>query len=242
VSDRHLRRSGNDYRDAFLNLLPTGQAWPRHTPDSVLFQACDGLCQYWGFVDGRAGDLLEIESDPRATVELITDWERNWGLPDPCMKNPPTSLYERRAALVAKMTMIGAQSRQFMIDIAAAYGYGNVTITEYAPYMCGVSRVGDQSGIYNGDDPTHNRWYVGPAEMRFYWTVHVGSLALSYFHVNSSQCGIDRLLAIKIADDLECILDRLKPAQTDIVYDYSPLEALDFTQAFNTQYLALGMM
>jgi uncharacterized protein YmfQ (DUF2313 family) len=182
MSDRHNRRAGSDYRDAFLNLLPTGPAWPRHTIDSVLFQACDGLCEYWGLVDGRAGDLLETESDPRATMELLPDWERNWGLPDPCLKDPPTSLNGRRLALLTKMTMLGGQSREFLLGIAKALGYDNLTITEYAPYMTGVSRVGDQGGIYNPGDPSHNRWYLGPAEMRFYWTVHVGSLSLRYFH------------------------------------------------------------
>jgi hypothetical protein len=53
MSDRHLRRSGSDYTQAFLALLPQGQAWPRHF-DSLLVQVCKGLCEYWGFVDKRA--------------------------------------------------------------------------------------------------------------------------------------------------------------------------------------------
>jgi uncharacterized protein YmfQ (DUF2313 family) len=240
MSDRHIRRSGDDYLDAFLKLLPQGQAWPKDDYGSTLVRASDGLCQYWGFVDGRAGDLLEIESDPPATTELLPDWERNWGLPDPCLKDPPTSLADRRLALIIKMTEMGGQSRQFFIDIAKAYGY-EITITEYAPYMTGVSQVGDTRG-YDIYDPTHYHWELGPAEIRFFWAVHVNAAKFTYFHSNSSQCGIDRLLHIWIADDLECILDKLKPAQTQIVYDYSPLAALDFTQFFNTQYLALGIM
>jgi uncharacterized protein YmfQ (DUF2313 family) len=240
MADRHVRRGGADYTKALLSLLPRGQAWPRD-PFSTLVLAMTGLADYWGVVDGRAADLLEIESDPRATRELLPDWERNWGLPDPCLTNPPTDLNARRLALVTKMTMLGGQSRQFFIDLAAAYGY-TITITEYAPYMTGVSRVGDQSGIYNPGDPTHYHWQLGPPEMRFFWTIHVSALRLTYFHVNSSQCGIDRLLKIGIASDLECVLGNLKPAHTQIVYDYSPLNSLDYTQLFNTQYLALGIM
>ncbi|MBR0860913.1 putative phage tail protein [Bradyrhizobium sp. YCK136] len=100
MSDRHIRRAGSDYRDAFLELLPQGQAWPKHSIDSTLWQACDGLNNYWGYVDGRAADLLETESDPRKTVELLPDWERNWGLPDPCYTAPQT-IAQRQAALVA---------------------------------------------------------------------------------------------------------------------------------------------
>lgn len=72
--------------------------------------------------------------------------------------------------------------------------------------------------------------------------MHVNATKMTRFHVNSSQCGIDRLLKIWLADDLECILDKIKPAQTNIIYDYSPMDSLDFSQRYNTEYLALGIM
>ena len=93
-----------------------------------------GLAQFWGdVVDARAADLLERESDPRSTIELLPDWERNWGLPDPCYTSPQ-SIDERQRALVMRMTMLGAQSRQFFIDVAAMLGY-TITITEYRPFF-----------------------------------------------------------------------------------------------------------
>jgi uncharacterized protein YmfQ (DUF2313 family) len=240
VGDRHVRRSGSNYAQAFLDLLPHGQAWTRDL-GSVLVRTCAGLADYWGYVDSRAADLLETESDPRATVELLPDWERAWGLPDPCVTDPPTALFERRANLVAKMTLLGAQSRAFFYSVAEKLGY-TIQITELSPYMCGVSRCGDTRGQFNPDDQSHYYWTLGPPENRFYWTVHVGALKVTYFHVNSSQCGIDRLMAFEAATDLECYFDRWKPAHTDIVYDYSPQEALDFSQPFDTQYLPLGIM
>jgi uncharacterized protein YmfQ (DUF2313 family) len=240
ADDVHVRRSGSDYTQAFLNLLPNGQAWPRH-PLSTQVLTCAGLCDYWGFVDGRAADLLEIESDPRTTIELLPDWERNWGLPDDCIADPPTDLNSRRANLVAKMTLLGCQSIQCYYNLAEALGY-NITITEYSPYMCGVSRCGDTRGQFNPSDPTHYCWTLGPPEIRYYWTIHVSAKKLIYFHCNSSRCGTDRLLAIGIASDLECIFNRRKEAHTHIVFDYSPNENLDFTQPFNAQYLALGMI
>ena len=72
--DRHIRRSGADYTAAFLLLLPQGQAWPKHAPDSVLVQTVEGLCDYWGTVDGRAADLLERESDPRLRIRSPQPW------------------------------------------------------------------------------------------------------------------------------------------------------------------------
>src|SRR5215831_15862696 len=113
MSDRHIRRSGSDYAQAFLSLLPKGQSWPRQKPFSILARACEGLADYWGYVDGRAADLLERESDPRLTLELLSDWERNWGLPDPCFPGGGTTLEQRRRTLLLKMTLLGGQSRAF---------------------------------------------------------------------------------------------------------------------------------
>ena len=237
--DKHVRRTGDDYGYALMALLPRGQAWPRD-PGSTLVLTMTGLADYWGFVDGRAADLLEIESDPRATRELLPDWERNWGLPDPCIKEP-ISLPDRRRALVAKMTMIGGQSREFFYHIGNEVLHYHISITEFAPYMCGVSRCGDYSGVFNSGDPTHNRWYLGPREMRFFWTVHVDSLRLTYFYCNASQCGVDRLLRIATADDLECLFNRWKPAQTQVIFDYSPQYDADMTKVYNTMYLPLGV-
>ena len=140
-----------------------------------------GLARIWGDIEIRASKLLEVESDPRSTIELLPDWERNWGLPDPCYKQPLT-IHDRQLALVLRMTMIGAQSRQFFIDVAAFLGY-TITITEYAPFMAGVSNAGDTRTPPLDPNPLIGdyRWYIGPPEMRFYWTVHVTGARLTWF-------------------------------------------------------------
>ena len=244
MSDRHIRRAGSDYTEAFLALLPQGQAWPKHAPDSVLVQTVEGLCDYWGFVDGRAADLLERESDPRLTIELLPDWERNWGLPDPCYTAPQT-IDERQLALVMRMTMQGAQSREFFIEVAAMIGY-SITISEYRVWVVGLDRCGDSRVYGDGSKPMLNEWDqpivnpvgkpvaegelsawpnygLGPPENRFYWTAHVDQAKLIWFRVTSGQCGVDPHLRIGLADDLECLLNRWKPAHTQIIFDYSGL-------------------
>ena len=248
MSDRHIRRSGDDYREAFLELLPQGQAWPKHTMQSVLWQACDGLCNYWGYVDGRAADLLERESDPRQTVELLPDWERNWGLPDPCYTAPQT-VDQRQQALVQRMTMMGSQSRQFYIDFAAFLGY-TITISEYRTFVCGLDCCGDGRVYGDGTVPCFNPIFVGgyipvcdplgnpvangelsewpnyglgPPENRYYWTVHVSTTAPIWFRCASGQCGVDPHLRILVPTDLECILNRWKPAHTQVIYDLGGL-------------------
>ena len=103
--------------------------------------------------------MLEVESDPRSTIELLPDWERNWGLPDPCYKEPQ-SIAERQLALVMRMTLMGGQAREFFIDIAAMIGY-TITITEYRPFFIAMDRCGD-SRVYGAgvtsDEIMRNEW------------------------------------------------------------------------------------
>ena len=213
--DRHIRRNGDDYASAFLALLPQGQAWPKE-PGSTLERTCNGLSQYWGTVDSRAADLLETESDPRKTVELLVDWERAWGLPDPCFQETQT-IGERRDMLLLVMTMIGAQSRAWFYWVADWLGY-TIHIGEYAPYMTGISRCGDQP-----DETGYPRWELAPPEIRFYWKCLVDNAKLTWFRVTRGEVGVDPHLIIGLATDLECVLNRWKPAHTRIIFDYSAL-------------------
>jgi uncharacterized protein YmfQ (DUF2313 family) len=220
MPDSHVTRTGEDYADALQSLLPQGQAWPRFW-DSVLMKTVRGLTGIWGNFELAASLLLEQESDPRLTILMLSDWERNWGLPDPCYTGPLT-IRDRQIALVARMTLMGNQSRQFFIDLAAMLGY-TITITEYAPFMVGVSQVGDTRTPPLDPNPLVGdyRWYIGPPELRFYWTVHVTGARLTWFRVTQGQLGVDHHLEIGLAEDLECLLDRWKPAHSDIVFDYS---------------------
>ncbi len=223
MTDIHIRRSGDDYAEAFAQLLPRGVAWPRE-PDTALMAFVLGLSEIWGApVDSRAADLLERETDPRFTVEMLADWERNWGLPDPCFFGTQQSIEQRRAILLLKMTLLGSQSRQFFIDIAKLLGY-DITITEYAPFMAGVSQAGDTRPMpIDADNPLHGdfRWYIGEPEMRYVWTVHVSGASLTWFRSASGQAGVDPHLLIGRASDLECLLNRWKPAHTVLLFDYS---------------------
>src|SRR5262245_23958795 len=242
--DQHVTRTGDDYAEAMQGLLPLGQAWPR-TQESVLMRVVRGLCQIWGDFERRASLLLEQESDPRLTIELLPDWERNWGLPDPCYQSPQ-SIGARQQALVMRMTIEGAQSRAFFIEQSALIGY-TITITEYRPFMVGIDRVGDNRVIGDGShtqldylgrlalDPTgvppdlgeysEYPYILGSDTNRYYWKVHVGTTKLTWFRLGNGggQTGVDPHLIIALAEDLECLLERWKPAHTDIIFDYSGL-------------------
>ena len=251
MSDSHVTRTGEDYAVALQGLLPQGQAWPRDW-DEALMLTVRGLTRIWEDFETNASLLLEQESDPRFTLPvqgdqsgLLTDWERNWGLPDPCYK-APQSIGERQFALVQRMTIEGAQSREFFIEIAAAIGYP-ITITEFRPFTVAMDGCGDCRVYGNGDNPMRNEWGqviyglngepvadgelsewpnygLGPQSNYYYWTVHVGAARLTWFRAASGQTGVDPHLRIGLAEDLECLLNRWKPAHTEIIFDYSGLQ------------------
>ena len=218
-NDRHIRRGQPEYAHALSALLPQGIAWPRW-PDTVLMRVVYGLAGIMGFVDGRAADLLERESDPRQTVELLPDWERNWGLPECGL--PLGTIGERQKALVLKMTLLGAQSREFFIDVAKRLGY-DITITEYRPFMVGIDRCGDARTYLPDGTLTPQPCQIGDPTMRFAWTVHLSTTRLTWFMASKGQAGIDPHLSIALATDLECFFRKYAPAHTVVLFDYSKI-------------------
>lgn len=122
-----------DYAQEFQAHLPSGAAWPR-TAESVDAQWAQALTQEFERVGDRAEQLL-LEMDPRTTVELLPDWERVTGLPEPGPEGLPTTLDGRRAAVVARLLARGGDgpSVPFLTDVIAALGYapGEITIRRF---------------------------------------------------------------------------------------------------------------
>jgi uncharacterized protein YmfQ (DUF2313 family) len=213
MTDNWSPHSASDYAQVLTDLLPTGQAW--RGADVALWNAGAGMI--WGDIDAAAADLLVNESDPRAAVTLLPDWERNWGLPDPCLATPPVSTAQRQAALFSKMTTQGGQSRAFFISAAASLGYA-IRITERSPYVCGLSRCGDTRNP-QGD----YRWECGPATIRYCWTVHVKVAGFIWARCGVARCGADPMLTIIGGQDLQCRFARWKPAHTSVFFDFTAI-------------------
>lgn len=234
MSDVYAPRTSEEYAGAFAALLPTGPAWPRD-PNSVLQIVISGMAEIWGAppnqadadiqvsVDGRAADLLVTEADPRTTVELLPDWEKAFGLPDDCLAEPLT-IEARHNALVNRITLLGSGAPAFFVQQAAIIGY-NIAILEHSPFMCGISAVGDTRPANPNAVSRNFRWEIGDVPMRFYWTVLVLNPRLSWFRCGAGggQCGIDPMLRIGIATDLECLIRRMQPAHGQVFFDYSGL-------------------
>jgi len=114
-----------DYASDYQAHLPSGAAWPR-AADSVATEFARGLTVEFGRVDDRAAQLL-LEMDPRSTTELVDDWERITGLPDPCVESAPADLDGRRAAITSRIIARGngGPSQSFLREVLAALGYAS---------------------------------------------------------------------------------------------------------------------
>lgn len=188
-----------DYLSLLQALLPPGAAWTRE-PAADLTRTLQALAEELARVDIRVEDLL-AEIDPRATHELLADWERVAALPDIVSANAQT-VAERRAALVAKLTNVGGQSRAFFIALAARLGY-TITITEFRPFRVGINAVGDP--LTNGD------W-------GFTWQVNAPAVTVRDFRVGAGAVG--EPLRSWGNDLLETVINKYRPAHTHVIFAY----------------------
>lgn len=190
--------SAAQYLSQLQALLPPGAAWPRE-PGLVLTAALQALAAELARVDARADDLV-AESDPRTTWELLADWERAYGLPEPCV-GAPDSVAERIQALVEKVTRLGGQTPAYYIAVAARLGFA-ISITEFDAFA-----AGDHAG-----DPVQGE------DWQFAWQVNAPETTVTDFLAGHGAAG-DRLRDWG-NEILECVIRRLKPAHTYVIFAY----------------------
>lgn len=194
--------TATDYLAQLQALLPQGPAWPRDA-EAELTRLLSAWAAELARVDGRAVDLVE-EADPRTTTELLSDWERVAGLPDPCVEAlaGTQTTAQRRAALLAKLTTIGGQSAAYYIALAASLGY-TITVSEFTPFQAGHSEAGDPI--------TNDEW-------GFAWQVNAPDESIVVFAAGRSCAG--EPLRAWGNELLECVITRLRPAHTHVLFAY----------------------
>lgn len=209
-----------DYLSAMQALLPTGPAWPRDR-DARLTR----LLAVWAptFADVHNLALaLRAEADPRRTQQLLPEWEAFAGLPDPCTGAYATTVQERRQHLVARLLFRGGQHPDFFRALAETLGY-TVEVTENRPFSCGFSECGgdhqccDVAAVtWPGSDPPVA---AGNTTIRRYWQVTVTEPRIVTFRCGESECG-DSLGFVVRAEDLECLITRMKPGHMVLRFEY----------------------
>lgn len=191
--------SSADYAMRWLMHLPPGKAYPRDT-DTMLYKVGLAIGDAFAALHASSLNLSEVEADPAQTMELLSDWMRDYGLPDPCTPDPAT-LQQQHSALLAWIGERGGQSIAYFVRVAAALGYA-ITITE-----CRAWRVGMRVGQPLKGPPWDYAWQVnGPLFTLVPWRVGqpVGEPLVSWTNT-----------------PLQCSLRRLAPAQTIVLFNYT---------------------
>jgi uncharacterized protein YmfQ (DUF2313 family) len=196
-----------DYLVDLQALLPRGPAWPRDA-DAELTKLLAALAEEFARIDGRA-EALPWEANPQTTSELLADWERVAGLPDPCTGGLEPTLQGRRNALVAKLAGSGSASIAYFIAVALALGY-EIEIHERRPFRAGESSAGD---------PDYTDLDV------FVWEVWAPETTIIEFRAGQSSAGEP----LRSWGDalLECRINQLKPAHTRVLFIYYTPTGID---------------
>lgn len=184
------------YATQLRMLLPPGPAWDGSDAERLISGCALPFARFHARVD-----VLRAESDPRLTVELLPDWERQFGLPDACSLGTQTQ-EERRQALVAKVTDLGGCRVPRYLQLAAALGYSGASVQRYRYHSCELSC----------EEP------VAEIDWRFVWSLNIQSST----RVVDSTCesGADEPLRTWGDAVLSCVIQRETPAQSVVFIKY----------------------
>ena len=201
-----------DFTGAILRLLPRGRVWPKAPvfldavgtidPDApVQVKVMAALAPTYTRSGARAANLL-VDAFPATTVELLPEWQSALGLPDPCVGASPL-LSQEQGQVVARLTGRGKnQSVAFFINFAATLGYP-ITITQFAPFRAGRSAAGQP--------------LCGSAWANA-WQVNAPTFEVDYFAAGDAA---GEPLATWGSTALQCELQRVAPAHTTLLFQYS---------------------
>ncbi len=191
--------SAVDVQQAMMRLLPRGRIW-RRDPGSMLSALFLALAPTYVRNLASAAQVL-VDASPATTVNLLVEWERSLGLPDPCTAANPT-IQMRQAAVRAKWGARGALTIGYFVTLAANLGYA-VTITEFTPYTVDMPVDGP---------------LLDPA-WGFIWQIHAPEIVTFYFSVDES--GVDDALETYDAGELVCRIAADAPAGTVVFFTFS---------------------
>ena len=188
--------NGQDYAELLGRLLP---------PQSYSLDGKQLSAEL--LAEGNCLARTEIKSDevlngitPFFAVSLLSDWERVLAI----SVDSSMTIQQRRQQVLAKINATGGLSRKYFINLAKSLGY-NITIDEPEPFRAGINRAGDRLWV---------------PEIIWVWIVNIddAQVPVYRFRAGSSVAG-ERLMTFG-QNLIENIFQDLKPAHTQVVFNY----------------------
>ena len=101
--------------------LPDGDAFvAKNMPSKNLYKFIDAIAMNFVLMANDLDAVFE-EMDPATTEDLISRWEREYGIPDECLSLSP-DLDERRQNILIKIGMNDVLTVQDFVDLALKFG------------------------------------------------------------------------------------------------------------------------
>lgn len=113
-----------DYTEMLIQLLPAGPAWKGEELENLL----EGLAAELARAEAHADGLIE-EYDPRTSTQMLEDWERVLGLPGECFT--PTTIAERREAILSRLRFQGSPTREKFAGILETFGFDSNVLDRF---------------------------------------------------------------------------------------------------------------
>lgn len=193
-------RTLDQQTDILASYLPNGRLFDaKNKEGSNLRKILLGLAQEWLNFRGKINEVYD-EYNPANTTALIEEWEGFVGIPDDCLSNTG-SLEERRKNILLKLAGINATTAQQFENVAAILGF-DVTV------RAGVDVVGFPYTfpiVLLDDDAAPFTIIVDLDE----------SLKPSGFPLT-----FPIELSSAFPEILQCFFNKLKPANTIVVFRY----------------------
>jgi uncharacterized protein YmfQ (DUF2313 family) len=147
-----------------------------------------------------------VQCFPSSATFSLDDWEAEYGLPDRCL-SPDSGLQGRINAVRARFGARGDASPDYFVCLAASVGY-DISITEPVDFICDLSECDSDDTVVavNG----HHEWIV-----------HLIALGDTWFYCDEGECDWTPIEGFSVATDLECVLRRVAPVHTTLIFDYS---------------------
>jgi len=194
-----MSRTAETIRQSIRTKWPKGYAAPR------IGGVIDALYDGFGvaLADGEAQtEKLYVEIHPREAEALLTDFERVLG-PDPCGRDKQEqTLSQRQRRAHQRWIATGGQSTPYFIEIARNLG-SEIEVEEFWPSVA--------NGMVAGDA-------LIPEGEQFVWLVKLKLINPDWFLSGRNEA-FEPLFSFEVSD-IECVLRRLKPAHTTLIFSY----------------------
>jgi uncharacterized protein YmfQ (DUF2313 family) len=191
------RHTKEEHADTIADNLPNGPLW---TAKRINGKKLRSLLLGFARTLRTGEDKLETvweQLDPSTTTDFIDEWESALGIPDDCFQGTG-SLETRRTHVVAKLTA-AIQTADDFVALAALLGVA-ITI---------------QSGVESSTFPL-------TFPILFFDTLQDARFTMIVNFTASSTVVFPLTFPIVFPDDnmavIRCFFDKLKPANTDIIY------------------------